>query len=148
MKSFSANIKKELSQSGTSLIEIDDYNKLTNEMKTIEKLQFKYGHNVVIGFNISVYYNNEVTTLSTSINDLFISYNPIYTLFWETIKDAKKNSFELYNFYGINNNLSNTNILYQYYKGFNGQVQELIGTFDFVLKPTLYKIYRKYFKNI
>ena len=67
-----------------------------------------------------------------------------YTLTWNTIKDAKKNGFEIYNFYGVGNDLSGQNSIYQYYKGFHGELIQLIGEFDFVINEFIYKHYCEY----
>ncbi len=116
------------------------------EKQEASDFQYKYGHKVILGCSISVCYLKEITTLCTVIIDRFKDLLPLYTLSYENIKWAKKNSYETYNFYGITNNLEN-DVLYNYYKGFNGNVIELLGEFDLVVNTFLYKIYYKYSKK-
>lgn len=133
------NIKNAQKEMESSLIEEDKYKQLQQEMELVKNLQYQYGHKVIMGCNFSIYYGKEVTTLLTAINNKFIELNPIYTLTWNTIQDAKKNGYEIYSFYGIGNDLSKDNSIYQYYKGFHGEVVELIGEFDLVLNEFIYK---------
>lgn len=138
------NIKKELKEIESSLIEEDSYQQLEKEMELVKNLQYQYGHKVIMGCNLSIYYGREVTTILTAINNKFIDFNPIYTLTWDTIKDAKKNGFDNYNFYGIGSDISKNNPIYQYYKGFHGEIVSLIGEFDLVLNEFIYKKYQSY----
>lgn len=131
-------------KSEENVIDDETYNEKKKEIEHVKELQYKYGHKVIMGCNISICHDQEVTTICTAINNNFIEYNPIYTLSWDTIKDSKKNGFEIYNFYGISNDFTEENNVYQYYKGFNGEVVQLIGEFDLVINNFFYKHYSKY----
>lgn len=141
---YQENLIKEKDALETNNAMKDSYERIQREMNLIQELQYQYGHKVIMGYNISLYYDNEVTTICTAINNKFIDYHPIYTLTWETIMDAKKNDFSIYNFYGIKNDFTEHNQIYQYNKGFGGNVVELLGEFDLVINDFLYKHYCKY----
>lgn len=118
-----------------------------NEKEKALELQYRCGHKVILGCSLSICYDNELTTVCSAINDKFIDLLPQYTLSWEIIKWAKKNSYETYSFYTIEGNLDDNNKIYQYYKGFNGYVVKLLGEFDLVINKFLYKRYYKYSKK-
>ena len=133
------------------VIEIDIDKYVVNASNEQEKkealdLQYKYGHKLILGCSISIFYDKEVTTVCSAINDKFIDLLPNYTLTWENIKWAKKNGYEIYNFYAIDDILEN-NKQYQYYKGFGGKVLKLLGEFDLVINKFFYKRYYKYTKK-
>jgi lipid II:glycine glycyltransferase (peptidoglycan interpeptide bridge formation enzyme) len=69
---------------------------------------------------------------------------PNYLLQWEMIKWAKESGCTLYDFRGISGDLDPSNPLYGLYrfkKGFNGVFTELIGEFDLVFDPLMYKLW-------
>lgn len=111
---------------------------LDKQIESIKTLQYKFGHKILLGGILAVPYKKEYITLVTSTIDKFNNFNPLTTLYWETIKSAKKSGSEIYNFYGIGNSLENNNELNEM-KKFNGKVIELIGEFDFVINEFSYK---------
>lgn len=119
------------------------YDAINRELNLAKQLQFKYGHKVIMGYNISVYYDKEVTTICTVINNNFTNYDPIYSLIWETIKDAKKSGYITYNLCQLNSDFMNDDKIFKYYKFFNADVIELIGEFDLVINEFIYKHYIK-----
>ena len=122
----------------------DDSSKeeIDKQIESIKDLQYKYGHKVFIGASLAVSYHNEYLVLVHSINDKFKNFDPLTTLYWETIKSSKKLGNEVYNFYGIGNSLEDNERL-DIYKNYNGKVVELIGEFDYVINDYFYKKQRK-----
>ena len=106
--------------------------KINKQIESIKTLQYKYGHKILLGGVLSVLYDDEYLNLVTATIDKFNNFNPLLTLYWETMKSAKKNGKNIYNFYGIGNVLEN-NIKLEEFKKFNGKVVELIGEFDLVI---------------
>lgn len=111
---------------------------LDKQIESIKNLQYKYGHKILLGGIISVIYGKEYLNLATATIDKFHNFNPLTTLYWETIKDSKKHGCEIYNFYGIGDSLENNSKLEEL-KKYNGKVIELIGEFDFVIHELSYK---------
>lgn len=138
------NIQKEKENIDAGIMDQNSHSEISKELELVNNLQYQYGHKVILGCNISICYGREVTTISTAVNNKFIEFNPLYTLTWNTIKDAKKNGYEIYNFYGFGNDLSEQNSIYQYYKGFHGELIQLIGEFDLVINEFIYKHYCEY----
>lgn len=115
----------------------DDKNR--DEAKT---LLYKYGHNIILGCVINIKYGDTVSTILTAINNNFDYLLPIYTLHYDSMLDAYKSGYKKYNIYGI----TDTNIL-NYLKKYNGHKKQLIGEFDLVFHPFLYKLYNKVVKD-
>ena len=76
---------------------------------------------------------------------------------WVAIQDALENACELYNFYGIDGHLKEDGEMhgvYEFKKGFGGEVREYIGEFDLVVRPFYYRLYKvsfasyKFLKNL
>lgn len=111
---------------------------LNKQIESIKTLQYKYGHKILLGGIISVIYGKEYLNLVTATIDRFHNFNPLTTLYWETIKDSKKKGCEIYNFYGIGDILEDNKKLEEL-KKYHGKVIELIGEFDFVIHELSYK---------
>ncbi len=70
---------------------------------------------------------------------------PNYALQWEMISWAKEHGCSRYDFRGVSGDLDPDNPLYGLYrfkKGFGAELVELIGEYDLVLRPMIYRIYR------
>lgn len=87
-------------------------------------------------------YGNEIIYLFSGSDEKYMKeYNAQYLIQWHMIKYATEHHFKRYNFYGIQG-LPDPNAkdygVYNFKKGFGGQVIELIGTFDLPLSPLYY----------
>ena len=64
---------------------------------------------------------------------------PNYLMQWEMIRWAVETNCDVYDFQGVSGNLNPEGNpmfgLYQFKNGFNGQLDELCGEFDFIYKP-------------
>lgn len=110
---------------------------LQKQLETIQTLQYKYGHSIMIGGTCSLIYGNKMSTLCHVFSNKFINYSPIYSIYYDLIKLAKKRSCESFYMYGINDDFT-TNSLFNCYKDFHGQVVELIGEYDLVFDEFSY----------
>ena len=65
---------------------------------------------------------------------------------WEIIKYTIKNNIPKYNFYGIDGNFDKNNNemygIYEFKRGFGGNVEELIGEFDLIINKFWYRTYK------
>ena len=88
----------------------------------------------------------EVIYLSSGNYEEFMKFNSQYLIQWELIKYGIKNKFKKHNFYGIPENI-NTHPkdygIYEFKRGFNGQVIEMIGEFTYKVSIT-YPIYNMF----
>ena len=140
--------------------------KLTNQKEMYEKqiekykvelekaIDFKknYPNGKDIGCLLSLRSGNEYLTLSSGFLRDYKEFTPKYLMYEHHIKEAYKEGFKYCNFYGITGDFNPNGKyygIYEFKKGFNGNVIEYIGEFD--LKVSLfYNVYRilKRIKNI
>ena len=113
-------------------------NEFEEQLEFVKQLQYQYGHSKLIGTTLGISYHNKYYVLVSAVMDKFKDYDPLTTLYWETIKNSKKMNNEDYIFYGIGNILNNNEELNKI-KDFNGKVIELIGEFDYILNEKIYK---------
>ena len=122
-------------------------NEFEEQLEFVKQLQYQYGHSKLIGTTLGISYHNKYYVLVSAVMDKFKDYDPLTTLYWETIKNSKKMNNEDYIFYGIGNSLNNNEELNKI-KDFNGKVIELIGEFDYILNERIYnKEMKKQEKN-
>ena len=87
-------------------------------------------------------YGDEIVYLFSGSDQKYMrDYNAQYLIQWYMIKYAAKNGFARYNFYGIQGlpdpNSSDYGI-YDFKKGFDGRVIELVGTYEMPTSPVYY----------
>ena len=132
--------------------------KLLNQLDTSDKLIEKYKKEVDkatmfkkdnpngkdIGCLLSIRSGNEYLTLSSGVLEEYKSFTPKYLMYEHHIKEAYKEGFDYCNFYGITGDFNKDGKyygIYEFKKGFNGNVIEYIGQFE--LKINLfYNIYK------
>ena len=71
---------------------------------------------------------------------------PNYLLQWEAIKWAKAQGYAVYDMWGAPDAFDESDSLwgvYQFKRGFRGQLTRHIGAWDFASHPTLYYVYTK-----
>ena len=75
----------------------------------------------------------EIIYLSSGNYEEYLKFNSQYLIQWELIKYGIKNGFKKHNFYGIPENINEHPKdygIYEFKKGFNGYVEELIGEYE------------------
>lgn len=133
-------------------------NKLKNQLETSNKLIEKYTNEVErakkfkednpngkdIGCLLSIRSGIEYLTLSSGVLEEYKSFTPKYLMYEHHIKEAYKEGFKYCNFYGITGDFNKDGKyygIYEFKKGFNGNVIEYVGEFD--LKVSwFYNVYR------
>lgn len=86
-----------------------------------------------IGCLLSLRSGREYLTLSSGVLMDYKSFTPKYQMYEKHIQDAYKEGFDYCNFYGITGDFDPKNKyygIYEFKKGFGGNVIELIGEFD------------------
>ena len=113
---------------------------LTNEIASIDKriaeskeIIEKNGSDVItLSGSMFMLINPEVIYLSSGHYEEYMKFNSQYLIQWELIKYGIENGFKKHNFYGIPEDI-NTHPkdygIYEFKRGFNGYVEELIGEF-------------------
>ena len=79
----------------------------------------------------------EIIYLSSGNYEEYLKFNSQYLIQWELIKYGIKHGFDKHNFYGIPENI-NTHPkdygIYEFKRGFNGYVEELIGEYELPIR--------------
>ena len=114
---------------------------LTNEIESISKriddakniIKEKGTDIITLSGSMFMLIQPEVIYLSSGNYEEFLKFDSQYLIQWELIKYGIKNKFKKHNFYGIPENI-NTHPkdygIYEFKRGFNGYVEELIGEFE------------------
>ena len=111
--------------------EIDSLNKRIEDSKNIIK---EKGTDVItLSGSMFMLIQPEVIYLSSGNYEEFLKFDSQYLIQWELIKYGLKNNFKKHNFYGIPANINNHPKdygIYEFKRGFNGYVEELIGEYE------------------
>ena len=127
----------------------NDLNNLLNKIDKINELIKTDGEIINLSSAMFITYGKEVIYAFSGNIDKYMSFNAQYLIQWEMIKYAIKNKFEKYNFYGISGIFDKNDPnygVYEFKRGFNGQVEEYIG--EFTLPISFYYYINKLIKRI
>ena len=114
---------------------------LTNEIESITKriddakniIKEKESDVITLSGSMFMLIQPEVIYLSSGNYEEFLKFDSQYLIQWELIKYGIKHNFKKHNFYGIPENI-NTHPkdygIYEFKRGFNGYVEELIGEYE------------------
>ena len=127
-------------------IEVSDnqLKKYEEEVEKAKKFKEEYPNGKDVGVLLSMKSGNEYLTLSSGLLEEYKSFTPKYALYDQHIKDAYEMGFKYVDFYGITGDFDKSNKyygIYEFKKGFSGNVVELVGQFS--LKVTnFYNVYK------
>ena len=148
LKSYIERLEKEKKEKEEKLNSLSDakYNdgqkkNLNNEIESINKrlkessdIRKEAGKDVItLSGSMFMLIKPEVIYLSSGNYEEYMKFNSQYLIQWELIKYGIKNGFKKHNFYGIPEDI-NTHPkdygIYEFKRGFNGYVEELIGEYE------------------
>ena len=160
LKEYIERLKKEKEEKISSLSDAK-YNdgakkNLAKEVESIEKRikdaeeirKEKKTDIITLSGSMFMLIQPEIIYLSSGNYEEFMKFNSQYLIQWELIKYGLENGFKKHNFYGIPENI-NTHPkdygIYEFKRGFNGYVEELIGEYELPInwKYNLIKLIRK-----
>lgn len=122
---------------------------LEKKRNGILELREAYGEKILMASSMFIIYPNEIIYLYSGSYDEFMKYNPQYLIQWYMIKYGIDKKVLRYNFYGIDGNFDKDKNpmygIYEFKKGFGGEVIELIGEFDLIVNKFLYYVYKASF---
>lgn len=111
--------------------EIESLNKrITESTEIMEKTN---QDTITLSGSMFMLIQPEVIYLSSGNYEEYMKFNSQYLIQWELIKYGIKHNFKKHNFYGIPANINEHPKdygIYEFKKGFNGYVEELIGEFE------------------
>lgn len=119
-------------------------NSLDKKINEAKELINKGIEKLTLSSAMFMMYGDEVIYLSSGNRKEYINFGGQYRIQWEMINYAIENGFKRYNFYGIMNNFDPKGKdygIYQFKRGFNGYVEELIGEFEYPV-TNLYYLYK------
>lgn len=132
---------KLLNQKETALKQISKYEK---ELEKAKKFKKENPSGKDIGCLLSLRSGNEYLTLSSGTLAEYREFTPKYLMYEHHIKEAYKEGFKYCNFYGITGDFNPKGKyygIYEFKKGFNGNVIEYIGQFELKIS-NFYYIYK------
>ncbi len=134
-----------------------EYNEILSEQKSLEprletlhKYVEEFGEKKIIAGGWYMLYGREIVYLFGASYKPFMRYNSQYLLQYEMLKYAIDEGYDKFNFYGIDGNFNENSVnygLFDFKRGFNADVHELIGEFDLIVNKSLYKQYNLLFKG-
>ena len=134
-----------------------EYNEISSEQKSLEpRLQIlaknveEFGEKKIIAGGWYMLYGREIVYLFGASYKPFMRYNSQYLLQYEMLTYAIAEGYDKFNFYGIDGNFNEDSVnygLFDFKRGFNADVHELIGEFDLIVNKSLYKQYNLLFKG-
>lgn len=148
LKEYTDRLKKEKSEKEEKRDSLSDakYNdgakkNLTNEIESFEKrireseeIMKETGKDIItLSGSMFMLIQPEVIYLSSGNYEEFMKFNSQYLIQWELIKYGIENGFKKHNFYGIPANINEHPKdygIYEFKRGFNGYVEELIGEYE------------------
>lgn len=121
-----------------------DVENINNKIAEVKKLQQEHGKYVILSGAMFVLYGDEIVYLFSGSYDEYMKFCGQYALQWEMIKYAAEHHYQRYNFYGIKDVFDKNGKdygVYEFKKGFNGYVEELLGAYELGTNNT-YKLYK------
>ena len=156
LKEYIERLEKEREEKVDKLNSLSDakYNdgakkNLNNEIESIDKrikeskeIIEETGKDIItLSGSMFMLIQPEVIYLSSGNYEEYMRYNSQYLIQWELIKYGIKNGFKKHNFYGIPANINEHPKdygIYEFKRGFNGYVEELIGEYELPISKIYY----------
>ncbi|MGN1379807.1 MAG: peptidoglycan bridge formation glycyltransferase FemA/FemB family protein [Bacilli bacterium] len=151
-------LKTELEKKQNELIKLNTAkyndgkrNNLTNEIESIKK-RIKHNNEIIendkkskiiMSASMFILIKPEVVYLASGNDEKYLNFNSQFLIQWEMIKYAINNGFDKYNFYGIITYDDKNNKdygIYEFKRGFNGNVEKLIGEYFLPISKEYYFI--------
>ena len=148
LKEYVDGLKKEMQEKEDKINSLSDakYNdgakkNLTNEIESFKK-RIKESQEIIentgkdiitLSGSMFMLIQPEIIYLSSGNYEEYMKFNSQYLIQWELIKYGIENGFKKHNFYGIPENINEHPKdygIYEFKRGFNGYVEELIGEYE------------------
>ncbi len=110
-----------------------------------DETEAAHGSLLEMAASFFIVYDNEIVYLYSAADDAFRKYYAPYAIQLEIIRYAIEHQIPRYNFYGISGNFSKDASdygVYEFKRGFGGQVEQLLGEFILPVNKAAYRLYR------
>ena len=117
----------------------------TKKIQEANELKKQYGSELYLAGAMFVWKNNEAIYLLSASDENLKKFMGPYAIQWRQIRKALDKHMTRYNFYGtsgIFDKSADDYGVYEFKKGFNAHVEELIGDFELVLDKKRDLVYR------
>ena len=107
-------------------------------------LKDEYGDKISLGAAMFISTPYEVVYLFSGSYNQFNRFKGAYAIQWKMIQYGIERNINRYNFYGISgifNDTAEDYGVYLFKKGFNADVEELVGDFEYIDRKGIYKLY-------
>ena len=149
------NLDDSINNSKKKATILKNRNIIKKKIKEVETLRKEKGKYIILSGAMFVLYGDEIVYLFSGSYEEYMKYCGQYRLQWEMIKYAADHHYRRYNFYGIKDVFDKNGKdygVYEFKKGFNGYVEELVGAFE-IGTNKYYQIYNilkkiKYILNV
>lgn len=115
---------------------------IKNKIKEANNIKEKTNSDIItLSGSMFILTKPEIIYLSSGNYKEYLNFNSQYLLQWELIKYGLENGYKKHNFYGIPENINehpDNYGIYEFKKGFNGYVEELIGEYEIPINKTYY----------
>lgn len=122
---------------------------LQNRIEILNVLLEEKGEEVVVAGGLFMTFGRQVVSLFGASYKEYMKFNGQYFLNFKMIKYALNNGYDKYNFYGITGEFNEDSEmfgLFDFKRGFNADVVELIGEFTMITNKFSNWLYEKMFK--
>lgn len=121
---------------------IQELGYIIKKIKEVEQLKEEKGNIIPLSCAMFILYGDDVVYFSSGSYKEYMQYYGQYIIQWEMIKYACDKNYKRYNFYGImdifNKNGKDYGV-YEFKKGFNGYVKELLGEYTYTINKNIYR---------
>lgn len=121
-------------------------NKKKNEINELIENNVTKSKTITIAGGLFMTFGKQVVSLFGASYEEYMKYRAQSFLNFEMIKFAIENKYDKYNFYGITGDFSESSPmfgLFDFKRGFNSNVVELIGEFNCILDYKKFKLYKR-----
>lgn len=125
------------------------FESLEKRISNLEKLQKEKGNKIVVAGGLFMTFGTQVVSLFGASYREYMKFNGQFFLNFKMIKYALNNGYKKYNFYGITGEFNENSEmfgLFDFKRGFNAHVEELIGEFTLITNKFFYKVYNLMFE--
>ena len=126
-------------------LSIEQVSQIEKKLKEADEIIARDGQVLTLASGIFFTYGREVLCLMSGVYEQYMHFAAPYAMHWKMIQYGIEHGMERYNLYGISGIFDKSAPDYGVYlfkKGFQGEVIELIGDFEYVVSPGIYKLYQ------
>ncbi len=130
-------------------IALDVISRYDKHIADAQKLQQEKGNEIVLSSGVFFTYGSEILCLFSGVYEKYMQFASPYAMHWQMMKYGIKHGYKRYNLYGISGIFDKSAEdygVYEFKKGFHGEVIELVGVFEIVLSKWMYRLYKLFKK--